>query len=101
MPEFVYNFVFSLFLLSICENWGRVWGCVGQLFLNFPCSSVSPLLYSAVCIDAFIFLTILFGDLSVFFFLFQTIEALSAVPASELALRLYLQCAEVHEYVLC
>ena len=30
-------------------------------------------------------------------FLFQTIEALSAVPLPELALRLYLQCAEVLE----
>lgn len=27
---------------------------------------------------------------------FQTIEALSSIPASELALRLYLQCAEVN-----
>lgn len=32
-------------------------------------------------------------------FLFQTIEALSSVPAPELSLRLYLQCAEVHRIV--
>ncbi|KAG6775677.1 hypothetical protein POTOM_019166 [Populus tomentosa] len=44
-----------------------------------------------------------FGDDSstspkkIFQLLNQTIEALSIVPAPELALRLYLQCAEVHE----
>lgn len=30
------------------------------------------------------------------FFFFQTVEVLSDVPASELALRLYLQCAQVY-----
>lgn len=32
--------------------------------------------------------------------MFQIIEALSSVPVPELALRLYLECAEVHEFIL-
>jgi hypothetical protein len=34
-------------------------------------------------------------DMTIMITLFQTIEALSTVPTPELALRLYLQCAEV------
>lgn len=40
-------------------------------------------------------------DMTILITLFQTIEALSIVPTPELALRLYLQCAEVcHDCVI-
>jgi hypothetical protein len=47
----------------------------------------------------FILSSILLYLLKVSRLLFQTIEALLTVPAPELSLRLYLQCAEVHGIV--
>lgn len=71
--------------------------------LNVPTSSFSYIFHT-LWINCFLFdgngftWLFLFGlDLlvDVICYLFQTIEALSSVPSPELALRLYLQCAEV------